>query len=260
MEDIQVIDVKPGNIETETLFCIKDVLSPGFECKKQWFEERYEEGLRMKILKGKDGKMIGFIEYIPIEFAWRPIKGSNLLFIHCMYIYPNKNKRLGYGSQLIKIVEKQARENNKSGICAVTSKGPWMADQRLFEKNGFMMVDKKDRFELMFKSFDKNNTVPAFIDWTAIQAKYSGWNLIYADQCPWHDKAVKALQKIAAEYEITMNVKKITTNNEAKHGPSGYGVFGLLHNGKLLADHYISTTRFKNILRKEINTAVEDKL
>ena len=58
MEDIQVIDVKPGNIETETLFCIKDVLSPGFECKKQWFEERYEEGLRMKILKGPDGKMI----------------------------------------------------------------------------------------------------------------------------------------------------------------------------------------------------------
>ena len=148
MKNVQIIDVNPQNVEAETLFCIKDVLKPGFQCKKQWFIERYEEGLRMNILKDSDGKMMGFIEYTPIEEAWRPIKGTDMLFIHCMYIYPNKNKNLGHGSQLIKIVENHARQLGKSGICTVASKGSWMADKRIFEKNGFEVVDKKDRFEL----------------------------------------------------------------------------------------------------------------
>ena len=253
MSDVHIVDVNPGNVEKETLYCIKDLMNPGFKCKKLWFTARYEEGLRMKILKAQDGKMIGFIEYLPIEYAWRPIKGSNLLFIHCMYIYPNKNKKLGYGSLLIDIVEKQARESGMSGICTVASKGAWMADKRIFEKNGFIEVDHKDRFELMCKIFDVHTNTPTFIDWTANQAGYSGWHLIYADQCPWHDKAVKALKETAEEFNIELSTKKLTAKEEAKNGPSGYGVFGLLHDGKLLADHYISATRFKNILKQELS-------
>ncbi len=251
MKNVQIIDVSPNNVEEETLFCIKDLLKPGFQCKMQWFNKRYEEGLRMNILKDSDGKMIGFIEYIPIEEAWRPINGTNLLFIHCMYIYPNKNKNLGHGSRLIKIVEDHARELGKSGICTVASKGSWMADKRIFEKNGFEVVDKKDRFELLCKAFSDEVVSPTFIDWTEKQANYSGWNLLYADQCPWHQKAVSALQEVATEHEISLHIKKISTKEEARNGPSGYGVFGLLHNGKLLADHYISATRFKNIINKE---------
>ena len=252
MKDIQIVDVNPQNVEKETLFCIKDIMKPGFQCKKEWFNERYEEGLRMNILKDQDGKMIGFIEYIPIEEAWRPIDGIDLLFIHCMYIYPNKNKNLGHGSQLIKIVENTAREQGKSGICTVASKGSWMADKRIFEKNGFTLADHKGRFELLFKSFNEKAILPSFIDWTAKQANYTGWNLLYADQCPWHEKAVSALEEVAAEYEISLNIKKISNKEEAKNGPSGYGVFSLLHNGNLLADHYISATRFKNIINKEL--------
>ena len=259
MKDVQIVEVNPGNVEKETLFCIKDRLKPGFHCKRQWFVERYKEGLRMNILKGSDGKMIGFIEYLPVEYAWRPISGSNFLFIHCMYIYPNKNKNQGFGSLLIKVAENHARENGMSGLCTVSSKGPWLADKRIFEKNGFATVGQKDRFELLCKKFTERDNVPTFIDWTPIQANYSGWNLLYADQCPWHEKAVMALQQTAAEHNIKLNIKKLKTVTEAKHGPSGYGVFGLLHNGKLLADHYISATRFKNILRKEQMVA-QDKL
>ena len=52
-----------------------------------------------------------------------------------------------------------------------------------------------------------------------------------------------------------MKVTKIESTADAKNGPSGYGVFGLLHNGKLLEDHYINATRFKNILKKEIHNS-----
>jgi hypothetical protein len=56
---------------------------------------------------------------------------------------------------------------------------------------------------------------------------------------------------VAEEAGINLNVKKITTSKEARHGPSGFGVFALLRDGKLLEDHYISETRFRNILKKE---------
>ena len=79
-----------------------------------------------------------------------------------------------------------------------------------------------------------------------------GWHLLYADQCPWYEKSVFALLNTAHEHGIHLKVHKISTAQEAKNAPSGYGVFNLLKNGKLLEDHYISATRFRNILKKEL--------
>ena len=53
------------------------------------------------------------------------------------------------------------------------------------------------------------------------------------------------------DYSIDLKLTKIETAEDAKNTPSGYGVFSLLHNGKLIEYHYISATRFKNILKKE---------
>ncbi|MDP8203010.1 MAG: YoaP domain-containing protein [Candidatus Tenebribacter mawsonii] len=47
-------------------------------------------------------------------------------------------------------------------------------------------------------------------------------------------------------------MKKITSSKEANNAPSGFGSFSLLHDGNLLEDHYLSATRFKNIVKKEL--------
>jgi hypothetical protein len=60
------------------------------------------------------------------------------------------------------------------------------------------------------------------------------------------------LKLVAEQAGIDLKVKEILTAEEARQSPSGYGVFSLLHDGKLLADHYISATRFKNILKMEL--------
>ncbi len=252
MSGIGIIDVNPQNVQKETLFCIKDILNPGFQCKQDWFVTQYQNGLRMKILKDAEGQMIGFVEYLPASMAWRPIEATNYMFIHCMYIYPNKNKKKGYGSLLIETVEQEAKLSKMSGVCVVTSKGPWMTDMRIFEKNGYTLSDKKGRFELLSKKWSQTDTEPAFIDWTAKQEKYQGWHLLYSDQCPWHDKSVKALMETANEFNIDLQINRIKTAKEAKDAPSGFGVFSLLHDGRLLEDHYLSATRFKNILKKEL--------
>ncbi len=256
MEYLQIIDVTPSNAEKHSLFCVKDITNPGFQNKKTWMANRYKEGLRMKIIEDQNDTMMAFIEYLPAEKAWRPVDAPGFMFIHCMYVYPNKNKNQGLGSRLVSICEEDARSQGMKGIAAMTSKGTWITDKRLFVKNGFEEVDNRGRYELMAKKFDENARTPRLLDWTVNQAKYQGWHILYADQCPWHQKSVEALQATAIENGITLNITKLGSPIDAQHAPSGYGVFSLLHDGKLLEDHYISQTRFKNILKKEIGTAV----
>ena len=61
-----------------------------------------------------------------------------------------------------------------------------------------------------------------------------------------------ALLNTALDFGIDLNITKLSNATEAKKAPSGYGVFSLLHNGKLIEDHYLSATRFRNILKKEL--------
>jgi len=253
MGGLNIIDINPENVFQEKLFCIKDVKNPGFENKRRWFEERYDEGLRIKILKDETGKQIAFIEYVPLEYAWRPIEQGNYMFIHCMYVAANKEKRKGYGSMMLEACAEDAIALKMDGIAVMTSKGSWTADKRLFVNNGFLEVENRGRFELMVKKFRKEAADPKLIDWTKNQNKYKGWHLLYTDQCPWHEKSVIAIKETAEENGIDLKIKKIINAGEAKMAPSGFAVFNLLHNGKLLDDHYISQTRFKNILKKELS-------
>ncbi len=64
MESFKIIDVTPKNVNKETLFCIKDIKKPGFESKRKWFEKRYDEGLRLKILKNEADKIIHQFDFV----------------------------------------------------------------------------------------------------------------------------------------------------------------------------------------------------
>ncbi len=251
MNNLKLVDIIPDNVMEHGLFCIKNVKNPEFALKKNWFLQNYSKGLTIKILYNDDGKQIGYIEYIPADFAWRPVEAPGYMFIHCMFIYANKDKEKGYGSFLVKACEEDARKKNMKGVCTMTSNGTFIANKQLFIKNGYSQVNKLERFELMMKKIDPNSEDPQLIDWTKDREEYQGWHLLYADQCPWHNKSVEALREVAKETGIELKIKKITNKQEAKNAPSGFGVFSLLHNGKLLEDHYLSATRFKNILKKE---------
>ena len=250
---MKLVSVTPENAIKETLYCIKDRKRQGFKDKVQWYEKRYREGLRIKILKNEADKMIGFMEYVPAKYAWRPIDADNYMFIHCTYIYSKKERNKGYGSLLIQDAENEAKVLGLDGLCVMTSTGGWLANKTLFEKNGFQQIEAKDRFELLAKTWNNSAGKPKFHDWTSQQGKYKGWHLLYADQCPWSEKSVTAILNVAMDHGVDLKVSKIETVKEAKMAPSGFGVFNLLHDGRLLDDHYLSATRFRNILKKELN-------
>lgn len=250
---MKLVEVTPKNAIKETFFCIKDTEKEGFHDKLKWFEKRRKEGLKIKILKNDDDKMIGFIEYVPAKNAWRPIDADNYMFIHCTYIYSKKERNKGYGSLMIADVEKEAKARGLDGICVMTNKGGWLPNKALFEKNGFEQIAAKDRFELLVKTWNIGAIQPRFHNWTDQQKDYQGWHLRYADQCPWNEKSVAAILNVAMDYGVDLKVSKINTVKEAKMAPSGFGIFSLLHNGKLLDDHYLSATRFRSILKKELS-------
>lgn len=249
MNATKIIEVTPQNVHEHSFFCIRNIKSPGFESKRRWFEKRFKEGLQLKILKSEDDKMLGFIEFTPAEKAWRPVDASNYMFIHCIAISSKKDREQGFGSMLINEAEREAKKRHMDGLCVMTSKGAWMANKTVFEKNGFKEVDRRGRFELLSKAWTIKAAIPKLYDWTLQQKKYSGWNLVYADQCPWHEKSAFDLLNTAMDFGIDLKVTKMTSVEDAKQAPSGFGVFNLLYNGKLIEDHYISATRFKNILR-----------
>lgn len=248
-----IVEVTPENVREESLFCIKDFKTPGAKNKERWFRKRYKEGLRIKIIKGENGKAAGFIEYMPADDAWRPVNAPNYMFIHCMFIYSKKDKGRGFGTMLIKDCEKVARSNGMNGVCVMTSNGTWIAGKEIFERNGYTGTDSRGRFELHVKKFKKSHPDPMLFDWESKQKKYKGWHLLYGDQCPYHEKSVAAILNVAMDHGIDIKVKKLTNATQAKNAPSGYGVFSLIRDGKLLEDHYISETRFRNILKKELS-------
>ncbi len=249
---INIIDVTVDNVSEVGIYCIKNKRTLGFNKKVDWFKNKLNEGLKIKIAIDEVGKQLGFIEYIPSELAWRPINADNYLFIQCIALFVKDAKHKSIGTKLLQMCEEDAKLNNKFGVCVMSSSGAWMANKTIFEKNDYSIIDQLGRFELMFKKFSNNSKNPRFIDWTKKQANYKGWNLIYSDQCPWHEKSIADLKQSALDNGINLKVKKLNTPKEAQNAPSGFGTFSLLKNSKLIEDHYLSKTRFENILKKEL--------
>ena len=53
-------------------------------------------------------------------------------------------------------------------------------------------------------------------------------------------------------YKIKPKIIELKEPKDAQNAPSPFATFGLVYNGKLVADHPVSNTRFKNIMNKEL--------
>lgn len=252
-KEVKIIDVSLKNINQYPPTCFLNPKNEGYLIKRDWLKKRLAEGMRIKLLYlESEKKCNGFIEYVPGEYAWRAVDARDYMFIHCIWISPNKYKEKGYGSRLINECIEDAKRDGKYGVAVVTSEGPFMAGKALFTKNGFKSVAQaKPSFELMVKSIKKGH-LPKFRDYEKQLSKYKGLNIIYSNQCPWIARSIPELREIAKKKGLSLKVTDIKTAKQAQNAPSVYAVFNLIYNGKILADHYISGKRFQNIIEKEI--------
>jgi hypothetical protein len=143
-----------------------------------------------------------------------------------------------------------AEKSGMAGAAVMTSNGSWMANSNLFLKCGFERVEEKNRFELLVKKFGDAPS-PSFLDWEQNAEKQYGLELSYSHQCPANAKALQDIHVAASEAGIPLEFTEYRTSLDGQAAPTGFGVFQLIKDGKVLADHYISGTRFKNILKAE---------
>jgi N-acetylglutamate synthase-like GNAT family acetyltransferase len=255
LEKNKIITVDKSNISEHQPTCFLNPNNVGYQIKKEWLLDRFSEGMRIKLLYlESEKKPVGFIEYVPGEYAWRAVDAKDYMFIHCIWLSKNKYKSMGYGSQLLKECETDAIENGMYGVAAITSEGPFMAGKDLFLKNEFKSIASvKPSFELMIKQY-KKGPEPKVKDWESQLSKYKGLHILYSKQCPWVIRFIDELDKFIKKekLDIKLNITELKTAEHAQNAPSLYASFSLIYNGKLLADHYISNTRFKNIIRKEL--------
>lgn len=131
--EIKIIEVTAENISDVGVYCIKDKKSPGRELKIDWFKKKINNGLKIRIVVDNQDKQLGFIEYLPSEISWRPIKAKNYLFIQCIGVFGKESRNKGIASLLLKQCENDAVKENKCGVCVISSDGPWFANKKLFE-------------------------------------------------------------------------------------------------------------------------------
>jgi hypothetical protein len=251
----KIVEVNPGNISEYGFFCVKDPKHPGYEKKLAWLMERFKDGLKIKLIfPPGEKKAAGFIEYIPGEYAWRPVDAEGYMLIHCIFIEKRKYKGRGYGSLLVKDCIKDAMHQAKKGVAVVASEGTWMAGPDLFLKNSFDVVDEAPPgFKLLVKKFGRPSPPEFRKEMGKTLKRHSGLSLFYADQCPFSAKFLADIEEFARKEGLKLKTKNLRTSREAQSAPSPYGTFTLVHRGEVVADHPISRSRFRNIVRKQLS-------
>ncbi len=248
-----IVTVNQSNLASHPqAICFINPKHPTYKLKAEWLAERFGEGLRIKLLYTEGEKRpVGFIEYAPGEKCWRAVSAPGTLFIHCIWVNAVRYKNKGLGSMLLKDCLLDAEQNGFSGVAAMTSSGSFMADRTLFEKNGFRVsATSPPHHELMVKQL-KPGPVPVFNDCRVSLNKYQGLHIVYSRQCPWVARFISETGSTLKKTGIECTITELKTPEEAQAAPSPYAVFNLICDGRLLADHYISETRFMSILKKE---------
>jgi len=133
--------------------------------------------------------------------------------------------------------------------------GPWLADRRLFLSTGFQVVDTAPPdYELLVRKFNYSRPNPAFKGaWDRKLRQYSqGLTIIRCSQCPHIAKFAADIAETAErDYLIKPTIITLQSPSDAQNAPTPYAIFAVIYNGQLLADHQISRTRFRNIMKKQ---------
>ncbi|KUG15530.1 gcn5-related [hydrocarbon metagenome] len=223
--------------------------------KIQWFKKYYSKGLRIKALVSKTGGYQGMLEYMPGEYAHRPVNADGYMFIQCIFVgFRNEFKGKGYASSMIDACIEDSRKANMRGVAVVTRKGPFMAKRAIFIKKGFVPVDTaKPDFELLALKFDPDAENPGFKH--ALKKnrdQYAeGLTILRSPQCPYSEKNVKAIMETARKkFGLAPRLIEMEDVESVQNSPCAFGTFCIMYDGEVISYHPISNTRFVNIMEK----------
>ena len=218
---------------------------PGVDAKKQWLYHRLDEGHAFRKLDAK-GKV--FIEYAPLENAWVPVTGDQYFYIYCLWV-SGRFKGQGHGTALLNDCIRNAKQQGKSGVCALSSKkkSPFLSDPRFLRKFGFQVVDTIGQYELLALSFDGSK--PAFTK-SARRQKISSNELTvyYSPQCPYITDCVAQVRRYCTAQGIPLTLMPVDTLAKAKSLPCVFNNWAVFYQGKFQTHHLLNEGYLKKLL------------
>lgn len=248
MEYIKVTD---QNIENEHICCaISNNSDIQVLSKKTWLSDRFNDGL-VFLKSAERGKC--FIEYIPAENAWIPIKAQGYMYIDCLWV-SGSFKGHGYSNDLLSECIRDSKEKGKKGLCILSSakKKPFLSDPKYLEYKGFSVCDTADNgIQLWYLPFFADAVVPEFKDCAKhphIDEK--GYVLYYTSQCPFNAKYVPVVENTAKENGIPFKAIHITSKEQAQNAPTPVTTYSLFLDGVWLTNEQMNDKRFLKLISK----------
>ena len=232
--------VTAQNVRDLGFFCkMSQPGNPGYLRKLAWLEKRFAEGLFIRLLDLSQGGR-GFIEYIPGEYAWRPVDAKGYMFIHCLWVV-GSSKGKGYAGRLLSECIADAKRQRMRGVAMLTRKGNWLLSPGFLSRHGFDTAARAEPdFELMALRFGKGALPAMPADWEARAKRFgAGLTIVRTDQCPYLDDGVNHAREVARARGLKARVVELKSAAEVRRrAPSPYGVFSLVLDGRLLSHHY----------------------
>ena len=238
MADFEIADTDLTNVDTVGL-CGASPL--GHARKREWLRQCLPEGLRYRIaVEAATGRAVGMIEYAPGEVAWRAVDAPGYMVIHCLQV-PKASAGRGVGSLLVQECVEDARRNGMAGVVALATAKGWCADNRIYLKNGFQVVDRAAP-SLELVATQLRPVEPAsFGDWEErLRRLGPGVYMYVSKQCPFlsADRPLARREWIRREYGLSAQVIDVASHEMAQANPCVWGSSGVICNGQIV--NYVS--------------------
>ena len=246
---MEYIRVTKENLEKEHICCaISNNKDVQVSSKKAWLFDRFDEGL--VFLKSTErGKC--FIEYIPAENAWVPIKADGYMYIDCLWV-SGSFKGHRYSSDLLNACIADSKEKGKKGLCILcaSKKMPFLADPKFLKYKGFVVGDEADNgIQLMHLPFDQKAEAPKFKECAKHpQIDEQGYVLYYTSQCPFNAKYVPIVEQTAKENGIPFRAVHLESREDAQNAPTPVTNYALFHDGKYVTNEQMNDKKFLKLV------------
>jgi GNAT superfamily N-acetyltransferase len=235
---MEIVDITDNEVPTYCK-CLED-WSHEFDDeggrKFAWYGKMKERGLRVKLAREEDGRVVGMIQYAPAEAA--PVDGAGIHYVYCVWVHGyeegvGKQQGRGIGKALLAAAEADAKASGSKGLAAWGLRLPFFMRSSWFKRQGYKVVDREGMMELVFKPFVEGAAPPRFLERrdrpaagasrVTVTAYTNGW-------CPAQNIVYERAQRASAGFPGAVDFVGVDTSDKAAlaaHGiPDGLFIDG----------------------------------